>query len=72
MNIPNVKKIRKSRKPIYTDDISLDMLDSVIKSGADPIEMMAQMKKALMKRIMEAELNHHLYQSLLKMRNLLQ
>jgi putative transposase len=60
MNMLNPKKIRKSHKPVYPDYISLDMLDSVIKSGADPVEMMAQMKKALMERVMEAELNHHL------------
>jgi putative transposase len=60
MNTLPPKKIRKSHKPVYPDYISLDMLDSVIKNGADPVEMMAQMKKALMERVMEAELNHHL------------
>jgi hypothetical protein len=53
-------KGKRGRKPEYPDYISLDILDSVIKSGADPIEMMKQMKKALMERVMEAELNHHL------------
>lgn len=53
-------KSRTGRKPQYPDYISLDVLDSVIKSGADPIEMIKQMKKALMERVMEAELNHHL------------
>jgi putative transposase len=54
------KETRKGRKPQYPDYISLDVLDSVIKSGADPIEMIAQMKKALMERVLEAELDHHL------------
>lgn len=53
-------KPNKGRKPQYPDYISLDILDSVIRSGADPMEMIAQMKKALMERVMEAELNHHL------------
>jgi putative transposase len=53
-------KSKTGRKPKYPDYISLDILDSVIKSGADPMEMIAQMKKALMERVMEAELNHHL------------
>jgi putative transposase len=51
---------KRGRKPQYPEYISLDILDSVIKSGADPMEMIAQMKKALMERVMEAELNHHL------------
>jgi putative transposase len=51
---------KSGRKPKYPDYISLDILDSVIKSGADPVEMIAQMKKALMERVLEAELNHHL------------
>jgi len=41
-------KGKRGRKPQYPDYISLDILDSFIKSGADPIEMMKQMKKALM------------------------
>lgn len=53
-------KSKTGRKPKYPDYISLDILDSVIKSGADPMEMIAQMKKALMERVMEAELDHHL------------
>jgi putative transposase len=55
-----VQKTRKGRKPKYPDYISLAALDAVIKSGTDPLEMMAQMKKALMERVMEVELNHHL------------
>ena len=53
-------KAKQGRKPKYPDYISLDILDSVIKSGANPMEMIAQMKKALMERVMEAELDHHL------------
>lgn len=53
-------KSKQGRKPKYPEYISLDMLDSVIKSGANPMEMIAQMKKALMERVMEAELDHHL------------
>jgi putative transposase len=53
-------KSKTGRKPKYPDYISLDVLDSVIKSVANPIEMIAQMKRALMERVMEAELNHHL------------
>ena len=53
-------KAKKGRKPQYPEYISLDVLDSVIKNGANPIEMIAQMKKALMERVMEAELDHHL------------
>lgn len=53
-------KQRKGRKPIYPDYISVDMLDAVIKKGGDPLEMMAQMKQALIERVMEVELNHHL------------
>jgi putative transposase len=56
----NQIKTKHGRKPQYPDYISLDILDSVIKSGADPMEMIAQMKKALMERVMEAELDHHL------------
>ena len=55
-----VNKTKKGRKPKYPDYISLAALDAVIKNGVDPLEMMAQMKKALMERIMEVELNHHL------------
>ena len=53
-------KPKSGRKSKYPDYISLDILDSVIKSGADPIEMISQMKKALLERVMEAELDHHL------------
>lgn len=56
----NQTKAKTGRKSKYPDYISLDILDSVIKSGADPIEMISQMKKALMERVMEAELDHHL------------
>jgi len=56
----NQAKSKKGRKPQYPDYISLDVLDSVIKSGADPLEMITQMKKTLLERVMEAELNHHL------------
>ena len=53
-------KTKHGRKPKYPDYISLDILDSVIKSGADPMEMISQMKRALIERVMEAELDHHL------------
>jgi len=53
-------KSRSGRKSKYPNYISVDVLDSVIKSGADPVEMIKQMKRALMERVMEAELNHHL------------
>ncbi len=55
-----VVKAKKGRKERYPDYISVNMLDSVIKSGADPMEVIANMKKAVMERVMEAELNHHL------------
>jgi hypothetical protein len=54
---------KSGRKPKYPDYISLEVLDLVIKSGADPLEMITQMKKALMERVLEAELNHHLERS---------
>ena len=57
---PIKTKAKHGRKPKYPDYLSLDVLDSVIKGGADPMEMIAQMKKALMERVMEAELDHHL------------
>lgn len=62
MTTENVKavKLRKSHKPVYPDYISLEILDSVIKSGKDPLAMMEDMKKALMERMLEAELDHHL------------
>ena len=50
-------KSKSGRKSKYPDYISLDILDEVIKSGADPMEMISQMKKALMERVMEAELD---------------
>ena len=53
-------KTKKARKSHYPDFISLEALDAVIKSGADPVAMMQQMQKALMERILEVELNHHL------------
>jgi len=55
-----VVKAKKGRKERYPDYISVNMLDSVIKSGADPMEVIANMKKAVMERVLEAELNHHL------------
>jgi putative transposase len=51
---------RKGGKPIYPSYIDLPALDSLIQTGADPLEMIAQMKKALMERVLEAELNDHL------------
>lgn len=48
----NQTETKKVRKPQYTEYISFDILNSVIKSGADPIEMIAQMKKALMEMVM--------------------
>lgn len=57
---PKPVKTRKSHKPVYPDYISLEMLDGVIKSGKDPMTMMAEMKRALMERVLEAELDHHL------------
>jgi putative transposase len=56
----NQIKTKHGRKPQYPDYISIDILDSVIKGGADPMKMIAQMKKALMERVMEAELDYHL------------
>lgn len=56
----NTTKANKSRKSNYPEYLSLDILDSVIKSGADPMQMIAQMKKALLERVMEAELDDHL------------
>ena len=60
MNTEPSVKVRKRHKPVYPDYISVEMLDSVIKSGTNPVTMMQEMKKALMERVMEAELNHHL------------
>ena len=53
-------KSTKSKKPQYPEYLSLDILDSVIKNGANPMEMMASMKKAILERVMGSELNHHL------------
>lgn len=55
-----VKKSRKGRKPVYPEYISLDKLDEIIKSGQDPLAMLSDMKKALMERMLEGEMNHHL------------
>jgi putative transposase len=56
------KKIQQSKggKAKYPSYIDLAALDSLIKTGVDPLEMFAQMKKALMERMLEAELNNHL------------
>ena len=53
-------KALKNKKSKYPEYLSLDELDSVIKSGADPMEMIASMKKALLERVTETELDHHL------------
>ena len=59
MNMSNEKKVRKSRKPVYPDYL-LGALDAMIKDGENPFEMMRKMKKAMLERILEAELDHHL------------
>lgn len=59
MSTTTIKAI-KNKKSKYPEYLSLDELDSVIKSGADPMEMIASMKKALLERVMETELDHHL------------
>ncbi len=53
-------KTRKSHKPVYPEYLSLEVLDQVISSGKDPMTMLAEMKKALLERVLEAELNMHL------------
>lgn len=59
MNEANIK-IKRGRKPDYPDYISLDVLDSMIKGGSDPMDIIAKMKKAVLERVMETELNEHL------------
>ena len=59
MNTSTEKKVRKSRKPVYPDYL-LGALDAMIKDGENPFEMMRKMKKAMLERILEAELDHHL------------
>jgi putative transposase len=53
-------KERKSHKPVYPDYVSLENLDAILKSGMSPIELMADMKRLIMQRAMEAELDEHL------------
>jgi putative transposase len=59
----NTIKRNKSLKKKLPEYISIDVLDSLLKGGADPIAMMAEMKKLVMERAMEAELDHHLAHS---------
>jgi putative transposase len=53
-------KQKRTNKPKYPEYISLEALDSIIKGGRDPLEMMKEMKKALMERMLEAELDQHI------------
>lgn len=53
-------KAPKKASPNY---VSIEALDSLLKGGADPIAMMAEMKKLVMERAMEAELDQHLTHS---------
>jgi putative transposase len=55
-----VIKQKGNKKPKYPEYISLEALDSIIKGGGDPLRMMEQMKKALMERMLEAELDEHI------------
>ena len=49
----------KNKQP-YPKHISVEAIDSMIKGGVDPMKMMHDMKKAIMERAMEVELDHHL------------
>lgn len=53
MTKTNKQKRQKSNLPI-------ESIDAIIKSGKDPLELMNEMKKAIMERALSAEMDYHL------------
>lgn len=53
MTKTNKQKRQKSNLPI-------EAIDAIIKSGKDPLELMNEMKKAIMERALSAEMDYHL------------
>ena len=51
---------KKDKKSKYPDYIEVSAIDKVISEGKDPIEMMQEMKRAILERALNAELDHHL------------
>lgn len=50
------KKINHNLK----SDLPVEAIDAILKSGKDPLELMNDMKKVIMERVLSAEMNYHL------------
>ena len=50
----------KNKKNNSKSDLPIEAIDAIIKSGKDPIELMNEMKKAIMERALNAEMDYHL------------
>lgn len=50
----------KSNRKTSSSNLPIEAIDAIIKSGKDPLELMNEMKKAIMERALNAELDHHL------------
>ena len=50
----------KSNRKTLSSNLPIEAIDAIIKSGKDPLELMKEMKKAIMERALNAELDHHL------------
>lgn len=53
-------KLKKTKKQKYPDYIETSAIDKVLSEGKDPLEMMREMKRAILERALNAELDHHL------------
>ncbi len=48
------------RKNNNQSSLPIEAIDAIIKSGKDPLELMNEMKKAIMERALNCEMDHHL------------
>lgn len=60
IEMTKTNKRSKSPEKGTPEYLSVEAIDSLLKEGADPIAMMSEMKKLILQRAMEAELDQHL------------
>lgn len=49
-----------NKKQQTSSDLPIEAIDAIIKSGKDPLELMNEMKKAIMERVLNTEMDYHL------------
>lgn len=49
----------KSNKQKQSSNLPIEAIDAIIKSGKDPLELMNEMKRAIMERALSSEMDYH-------------